>query len=129
MKCSAAFAFFAAFAFWTGVANAQPVTSGDVQKGKELYLKYSCYACHGYDGHGGAGARAAAAADDQSAGLSEGHAAAAARCDNAGLRRGARRPAVGRLRLLPCRHGAAVRLAFRRQPEEERRAQDDSDVT
>jgi ubiquinol-cytochrome c reductase cytochrome c subunit len=33
----------------------QPI--GDTQKGKELYLKYSCYACHGYDGHGGAGAR------------------------------------------------------------------------
>jgi len=31
--------------------------SGNVQQGKELYLKYSCYACHGYDGHGGAGAR------------------------------------------------------------------------
>jgi len=31
--------------------------AGDVQHGKELYLKYSCYACHGYDGHGGAGAR------------------------------------------------------------------------
>jgi mono/diheme cytochrome c family protein len=31
--------------------------AGDAQKGKELYLTYSCYACHGYDGHGGAGAR------------------------------------------------------------------------
>ena len=38
------------------VAAQAPVT-GDAQKGKELYLKYSCYACHGYDGHGGAGAR------------------------------------------------------------------------
>jgi mono/diheme cytochrome c family protein len=68
MKFSAVFACFAAFAFWTGVANAHPVANaqtvanaqqapGDVQKGKELYLQYSCYACHGYDGHGGAGAR------------------------------------------------------------------------
>jgi ubiquinol-cytochrome c reductase cytochrome c subunit len=31
--------------------------SGNVQQGKELYLRYSCYGCHGYDGHGGAGAR------------------------------------------------------------------------
>ena len=31
--------------------------TGDAQRGRELYLKYSCYACHGYDGHGGAGAR------------------------------------------------------------------------
>ena len=30
---------------------------GNAQKGKELYLQYTCYACHGYDGHGGAGAR------------------------------------------------------------------------
>lgn len=36
--------------------SAQP-PAGDLQKGKELYLKYSCYACHGYDGHGGAGAK------------------------------------------------------------------------
>ena len=51
------FALFAAFAFLTGVATAQAPSTGDAQKGKELYLKYSCYACHGYDGHGGAGAR------------------------------------------------------------------------
>ena len=51
------FALFAVFAFWTGVANAQAPGSGDAQKGKELYVKYSCYACHSYDGHGGAGAR------------------------------------------------------------------------
>jgi mono/diheme cytochrome c family protein len=50
------FALFALFAFWTGVASAQQV-AGDAQKGKELYLKYSCYACHSYDGHGGAGPR------------------------------------------------------------------------
>jgi mono/diheme cytochrome c family protein len=34
-----------------------PPAAGGAQRGKELYLKYSCYACHGYDGHGGAGAR------------------------------------------------------------------------
>jgi len=51
------FALFAVFAFWTGVANAQAPGSGDAQKGKELYLKYSCYACHSYDGHGGPGPR------------------------------------------------------------------------
>src|SRR3954471_10934452 len=33
--------------------------TGGVQRGKELYLNYSCYACHGYDGHGGSGARLA----------------------------------------------------------------------
>jgi ubiquinol-cytochrome c reductase cytochrome c subunit len=30
---------------------------GNAQRGKDLFVKYSCYACHGYDGHGGAGAR------------------------------------------------------------------------
>src|SRR6266487_3562804 len=48
---------------WAAVASmsvsAQAPATGDAQKGKELYLKYSCYACHGYDGHGGAGARLA----------------------------------------------------------------------
>src|SRR5919197_1462943 len=54
--------FFVCFVFscvswWWAVTAAivfaqQP--TGDAQKGKELYLKYSCYACHGYDGHGGA---------------------------------------------------------------------------
>jgi mono/diheme cytochrome c family protein len=39
------------------VAAAQTPATGNVQRGKEMYLKYSCYACHGYDGHGGAGAR------------------------------------------------------------------------
>src|SRR5712692_1640551 len=56
------FASFAVFAFLIASAAASgqaPTTpaSGNVQQGKELYLKYSCYACHGYDGHGGAGAR------------------------------------------------------------------------
>ena len=37
--------------------QSNPPNAGNVQSGKELYLKYSCYACHGYDGHGGAGAR------------------------------------------------------------------------
>jgi len=59
------FTFFVGFVLscvsWWAVATApvgfaqQP--TGDAQKGKDLYLKYSCYACHGYDGHGGAGAR------------------------------------------------------------------------
>ena len=39
------------------VTAAQTPATGNVQQGKDLYLKYSCYACHGYDGHGGAGAR------------------------------------------------------------------------
>jgi mono/diheme cytochrome c family protein len=40
------------------IANlAAQTPARDAQKGKDLYLKYSCYACHGYDGHGGAGAR------------------------------------------------------------------------
>jgi mono/diheme cytochrome c family protein len=58
------FRVFRVFAFsWLAVASlrvsaqAPSVPTGDVAKGKELYLKYSCYACHGYDGHGGAGAR------------------------------------------------------------------------
>jgi ubiquinol-cytochrome c reductase cytochrome c subunit len=38
-------------------AQTQPTSSGNLQTGKDLYLRYSCYACHGYDGHGGAGAR------------------------------------------------------------------------
>ena len=38
-------------------AQAQPASTGNVQAGRDLYLRYSCYACHGYDGHGGAGAR------------------------------------------------------------------------
>jgi len=45
-----------AFALLAASAAAQ-TPAGDAQKGKELYLKYSCYACHSYDGHGGAGAR------------------------------------------------------------------------
>src|SRR5258705_4638535 len=51
------FAAFAVIAFFIGVAHAQTPAAGDAQKGKDLYLRYSCYACHGYDGHGGAGAR------------------------------------------------------------------------
>src|SRR5919201_7086104 len=54
MRAFAAFAIlFSAFASLTG---AQP-PSGDAQRGRELYVRFSCYACHGYDGHGGAGAR------------------------------------------------------------------------
>jgi mono/diheme cytochrome c family protein len=48
---------FAAFAIFAFFAPAQTPATADPQKGRELYLKYSCYACHGYDGHGGAGAR------------------------------------------------------------------------
>jgi len=50
------FAFFAVFALFAGFAWPQAAPA-DAQRGKDLYLKYSCYACHGYDGHGGAGAR------------------------------------------------------------------------
>ena len=42
---------------WLIGVSAQTPATADPQKGRELYLKYSCYACHGYDGHGGAGAR------------------------------------------------------------------------
>jgi len=31
--------------------------AGNVQRGKDVYLRYSCYACHGYAGHGGAATR------------------------------------------------------------------------
>jgi ubiquinol-cytochrome c reductase cytochrome c subunit len=56
------FASFAGLAFLVASAAVSEQTPaapapGNTQKGKELYLKYSCYACHGYDGHGGAGAR------------------------------------------------------------------------
>jgi mono/diheme cytochrome c family protein len=40
-----------------GAGQAGGNAPGDAQKGKALYLQYTCYACHGYDGHGGAGAR------------------------------------------------------------------------
>ncbi len=30
---------------------------GDAQKGKDLFMKYSCYACHGFSGQNGPGAR------------------------------------------------------------------------
>ena len=40
-----------------GALQSNPPAAGNLQNGKELYVKYSCYACHGYDGHGGAGAR------------------------------------------------------------------------
>ena len=45
-----------------------------------------------------------------------------------GFVQAARRAESGRLQLLSCRHGAAVGLRLRREPEEERRAQDDPDV-
>jgi ubiquinol-cytochrome c reductase cytochrome c subunit len=60
---------FRVFVFWRYVAllgvcfsvqasaQTQPASTGNVQAGKDLYLRYSCYACHSYDGHGGAGAR------------------------------------------------------------------------
>lgn len=35
-------------------AQAGRAPAGNVQNGKDLYLKYSCYACHNYAGHGGA---------------------------------------------------------------------------
>jgi mono/diheme cytochrome c family protein len=68
MRALIAFAFVAFSAFSAvsvaSAVSAVPAVSavsqtaaGDISRGKELYLKYSCYACHGYDGHGGAGAR------------------------------------------------------------------------
>jgi mono/diheme cytochrome c family protein len=51
------FALFASVALLTPILTAQTAPAGDANRGKELFLKYSCYACHGYDGHGGAGAR------------------------------------------------------------------------
>lgn len=39
-------------------AKPSATVPGNVQNGKDLYLKYGCYACHNYAGHGGtAGAR------------------------------------------------------------------------
>ena len=58
MRCVVSFAIFALFL--TSASAQTPTTvaaTGNGERGKELYLKYSCYACHGYDGHGGAGAR------------------------------------------------------------------------
>jgi mono/diheme cytochrome c family protein len=66
-----AFAGFAVFAFLItspAAADQVPATpaSGNVQQGKELYLKYNCYACHGTEGHGGAGPRIIARATPDS---------------------------------------------------------------
>lgn len=36
---------------------AQPASTGDAARGKDLFLKYSCYACHGFSGQNGPGAR------------------------------------------------------------------------
>jgi mono/diheme cytochrome c family protein len=42
----------------TGTASAQSgASTGDVKRGKELFLAYKCYACHGYSGQNGPGAR------------------------------------------------------------------------
>jgi mono/diheme cytochrome c family protein len=42
----------------TGTPSAAaPATTGNVTRGKDLYLSYSCYACHGYDAQTGNGAR------------------------------------------------------------------------
>jgi len=41
----------------TPAPSSGTAATGNVQAGKDLYLRYSCYACHGYAGHGGAGAR------------------------------------------------------------------------
>jgi mono/diheme cytochrome c family protein len=38
----------------TGTANGP---TGDIKRGKELFLAYKCYACHGYSGQNGPGAR------------------------------------------------------------------------
>jgi mono/diheme cytochrome c family protein len=32
---------------------AQQAPPGNVEKGKQVFLKDGCYSCHGYDGHGG----------------------------------------------------------------------------
>jgi mono/diheme cytochrome c family protein len=34
-----------------------PLTTGNEQRGKQLYLDYSCYACHGFNAQTGNGAR------------------------------------------------------------------------
>ena len=42
----------------TSTVFAQPgVSTGDVKRGKELFLAYKCYACHGYSGQNGPGTR------------------------------------------------------------------------
>jgi ubiquinol-cytochrome c reductase cytochrome c subunit len=33
--------------------SAEAQTAAGTDKGKDLYLKYSCWACHGYSGNGG----------------------------------------------------------------------------
>jgi mono/diheme cytochrome c family protein len=35
----------------------QPAATGNVDRGKDVYVRFSCYACHGYAGHGGAASR------------------------------------------------------------------------
>src|SRR6267142_2039698 len=45
--------------------NAAP--AGNVNNGKELYLKYGCYACHGYTAQTGNGAHLVSTKPDQQA--------------------------------------------------------------
>ena len=33
--------------------SGQQTPPGNVEKGKQIFLKDGCYSCHGYDGHGG----------------------------------------------------------------------------
>ena len=37
--------------------SAAPATTGNAERGKDLYLSYSCYACHGYNAQTGNGQR------------------------------------------------------------------------
>jgi mono/diheme cytochrome c family protein len=39
------------------LSRSAPALAGNAERGKDVYLRYSCYACHGYAGHGGATVR------------------------------------------------------------------------
>lgn len=48
---------FLAAAGWVGVPSQAAPAAGNVERGRDVYLRYSCYACHGYAGHGGGAVR------------------------------------------------------------------------
>jgi mono/diheme cytochrome c family protein len=39
--------------FAAQVAQVSDLRTGNVEKGKLIFVKDGCYSCHGYDGHGG----------------------------------------------------------------------------
>jgi mono/diheme cytochrome c family protein len=40
-----------------GIVSGQSPAAGSVERGKDIFLKYTCYGCHGFSGQNGPGAR------------------------------------------------------------------------